>query len=247
MHLLITATKPEWQGLQKSFHFVHCKRTGLYRSHVFKEIYLGQIGMGVERAQSQMEALFCALPKVPDFVLHFGVSGGLKPGFKPGTLILPTCFVEENHKTLLPSPSSLKQARKILDLKAYVEGSLLTSSVVLSDEQTKSKAGQTYQAIAVDMETFPVASFVLEKKIPFLSVRSLFDPMEWDINNLEKAQFMSAQGDLKTFHTVKQILTQGKLWKSMPRYLAAFQKATNPLTDFIFNFLTVLEEPEKRW
>lgn len=237
--LLVCATKPEWSPLKKQIPFKrHANRkeivlySGLYRG---KEVWLLQTGIGTERAQRSLSILFDELKARPNMIIHFGFSGALKENLKTADMILPSEILsEEGEKETFP-PSIISKTKFLLkELQLPVcEGIFYTTKTVLKTPKDKKEAGTRHGAIAVDMESFPVATFCRQKGVPLLAMRAIWDPLEWDLTSLHSLNPTTPQGEINKALGVKMIFKNQALLRTLPKYHSATSKATLPLARFI--------------
>lgn len=224
--ILFCATRPEWSEIKKN-----------------KEIQnfnLYQIGVGWKAVLKNVPPILNEWKKKGEcFVIHFGVSGALDENLKTGDIVLPTQFVDPENNELELSDEIIQKAESLLkELQlSYVKGRLFSSFNVLKTPEEKKNTGSSRSAIAVDMETYPVAKMCQEKDIPFLSIRAIFDPLDWDLTCLSEADFIDTKGDLSTLKIAKKIIQSPRLLISLPKYQKALSVANKNLTRFIISAL----------
>ncbi|MBI2340677.1 MAG: hypothetical protein HYU99_10015 [Deltaproteobacteria bacterium] len=240
--LLVCATKPEWGELKKHLHFekdhtfhglnFYCAQTAK------KEILLGQIGVGYEIAERKAHTIFHSFVNPPQLVIHFGLSGALKEGLKEGDLILPTCVVNPDKQSVAVSPDLIQKTKTLLQSLnfPFLEGNFFTSAKVLSSPTLKKKAGEEFDAIAVDMETYPLAKECQKAGIPFLSIRAIWDPLEWDLSALSETSF-DHDGNLKRRHFLGNALAHPRLLLALPKYRSAIIKGNKAIARFLMEAL----------
>lgn len=173
------------------------------------------------------------------FVIHFGISGALDETLKTGDIILPIRFVDPENNELTPSEEIVQKAESLLqELQiSYTKGRLFSSFNVLKTPEEKRNAGSSRSAVAVDMETYPVAKMCHEKNIPFLSIRAIFDPLDWDLTRLSEADFIDAKGDLSALRIAGKVIQNPRLLMSLPKYQKALATAGRNLSRFIVTAL----------
>ena len=218
-----------------------------------KEILLGQIGVGYEIAERKAHTIFhlFAHPHTksfgegvnrPQMVIHFGLSGALRENLKEGDLILPTGIVNADKQPVVLSPDLIQKGKillKSLNLSA-IGGNLFTSAKVLSSPTLKKKAGEDFGAIAVDMETWPFARECQNAGIPFLSIRAIWDTLDWDLSEKPECGLLDEEGNLRTARVLGCALAHPRLLFSLPKYQAAMTKGNRAITRFLM-------EAIKKW
>ncbi len=134
----------------------------------------------VEEAASAAECL-----------VSFGIAGALKPGLKPGDIILSTEVVGEDRRWLSSDnlqPWIAELAREI----GATEGPVLGAQTVLATKADKRRAWEQTGAIAVDLESVVVARASAALGIPFVVLRAIADPAS---RELPPAALVPLDGD----------------------------------------------------
>lgn len=211
--LLVVALKPEWSFLKKSYGFrQHSHFKNLYISEQ-KKLGLLQLGCGPERARTIFETFLSQFSC--QFVLHFGSCGGLHGELQVGDLFLAKEIVSgphrisQNHTLIDDLVSELKNQDQVFHV-----GTLFTSPQVLKNKDEKQAAVIKHQAQAVDMESFPVADLCGVHKIPYLSLRGVFDQLDDDLQNIGEPY--DKEGNLKGSALAGNILKSPQLILKLP-------------------------------
>ncbi|MBI4412547.1 MAG: hypothetical protein HY541_08700 [Deltaproteobacteria bacterium] len=203
-----------------------------------KEILLGQIGVGFERARQTSRAIFHSFSDPPRMVVHFGLSGGLTANLKEGDIVLPPAILNPDGQSAKIRPDLVQKAETLLhslNLPA-AKGTLLTAARVLPTPDEKKKAGEKFGAIAVDMETFPFARECEKTGIPFLSIRAIWDPLDRDLSALPETNF-DRDGNLKMGYFLGQALAHPQLLLALPKYHSAMMKGNRAITRVLMEML----------
>jgi hopanoid-associated phosphorylase len=124
----------------------------------------GRPEMAARHAQAQIEAGATSL-------MSIGIAGGLSPGLKPGTLIVATHIVTE--KGDYPA---LADCAKRVRAKT---GAIYGGSRIVATAAEKAALAASTGALAVDLESGPVAREAHAAGIPFIAIRAIADPA-WD-------------------------------------------------------------------
>lgn len=120
----------------------------------------------VEEIGSQAECL-----------VSFGIAGALKPGLKPGDIILSTEVIDDNRRWAT-GESLRSRARELAAEISAIEGPVLGAQMMLATEADKRRAWDETGALAVDLESVVVARASAALGIPFLVLRAIADPAE---------------------------------------------------------------------
>ena len=109
-------------------------------------------------------------------VVSCGFAGGLDEKVSPGDVVLGTAVRDEGGDAIA-SASALRQAvAQALSGMPLVEGEVICTTSVAATEEEK-RALRQPGAVAVDMETYPVACAARDAGIPWLAVRTIVDPL----------------------------------------------------------------------
>jgi adenosylhomocysteine nucleosidase len=133
-------------------------------------------GMDGERA-AQMAADLMA--EGVDGLLSFGVAGGLDPALKPGDLVLPEVLLSQGAPCALADKRWLDAAFGLASPASI--GPLVTSARVVMTAREKAALYRASHAVAVDMESHPIASFANSAGVPFIALRVIIDPAHQDL------------------------------------------------------------------
>jgi nucleoside phosphorylase len=135
-------------------------------------------GMGQDAAREGALALIAAGANA---LLSFGVAGGLAPGLRSGTLVCPSCVLDERSHDYQPDPGwrmALMERLTRANLRVAGAGSLLSLPKPLLGSTDKGAMRERHQSLAVDMESAAVAAVATEHGLPFLVLRAIVDERE---------------------------------------------------------------------
>jgi adenosylhomocysteine nucleosidase len=123
-----------------------------------------------------------------------GIAGGLHPGMKRGDLVIPDLILEENGRNGAPlwdahCRFAERAYEALVDEGESVHRGPIVSATraVLTVESKRSLYTRTL-ALAVDMESAPVARIAVEAGLPFFLLRAVCDPAD---RSVPKAAFDS--------------------------------------------------------
>jgi adenosylhomocysteine nucleosidase len=111
-----------------------------------------------------------------DLVISSGLAGGLRPEFRPGTVLVARKVLRlEDGRELATSP---EPARIAVEQGAR-EAVLVTAKRVAGTAEEKRRLGLT--ADAVEMESFAVVEAAAARGVPTAAIRAVSDPVEGDL------------------------------------------------------------------
>jgi len=154
-----------------------CFRTEAAWIPKLPDVHVVQTPMG-EAAAGALEHL---LPEAPSMIVSTGFCGGLAPTLHPGKLVLAEA-IHQSGETIPVDPALFAQAKEALRAAGldFVCGPIRSSDRVVQARAEKQQL-QTDGAIAVDMESGPLAQWAREKQIRFLCLRAVLDPFDQDL------------------------------------------------------------------
>ncbi len=134
-------------------------------------------GMGAAAATQAARALVAAGAQG---LLSFGLAGGLDPALGAGAVLLPRAVTDGTgivHRAYDPwreRLAALTRGRSATH-PLIVDGALLSLTEPLRTPVTKSQARARTGAVAVDMESFAIASVAIEQGVKFAVARVVVD------------------------------------------------------------------------
>ena len=118
-------------------------------------------------------------------ILNIGIAGGLHPCLKPLDIVLGNRYshhdVDKNQmERLFPYTSDFQADTQLLaKFKAHHQegmiGCIASGESFIADDNEKARIVETFDAVAVDMETSAIAHVCFINEIPFLSIRGISD------------------------------------------------------------------------
>jgi len=116
----------------------------------------------------------------PRLVVSCGFCGALDARLETGDVVVASAVRIEAGEVLHASPDLLAQARRALVGMRFYEGELLGRNAVAATPAEKRALAST-GALALDMETHPLALAAGKAGIPWLSVRAVLDPLSFTL------------------------------------------------------------------
>jgi adenosylhomocysteine nucleosidase len=130
-------------------------------------------GIGYEAAQAAARALVDAGVSA---LMTFGMAGGLDPGLKAGSIVLPGELISPSGARFITCRTWRERiAAAVSSSRAVSEGSLLSSALAIESVAAKAAAYKSSGAVAVDMESTAVAEVAAAAHLPFIAVRVIVD------------------------------------------------------------------------
>ena len=203
-------------------------------------IVLARTGIGKKRAG---EALTAVLDNFPiQMVISIGYAGGTHPDLKTGDLLIADRVLTAPKDGQPPEeiPVTANLADKAANLKVKDEfslykGSLITVDAVVHRPEEKKTLGETYGAMALDMETSTLAKIAADKDLPFLSVRAISDTLDQEL--VDVSSFMEKDGEISKLKAGWYVLTHPGSLKDFKNLKEIANQATDNLTEFLMAFL----------
>ncbi len=154
-----------------------CFRTEAAWIPKLPDVHMIQTPMG-EAAAGALERL---LPEAPSMIVSTGFCGGLVPTLHSGKLVLAEA-IHHSGETIPVDPALFAQAKEALRAARldFICGPIRSSDRVVQTKEEKHRL-QTKGAIAVDMESGPLARWAQEKQIRFLCLRAVLDPVDQEV------------------------------------------------------------------
>jgi adenosylhomocysteine nucleosidase len=107
-------------------------------------------------------------------IISFGIAGGLRPGLKPGTIVIGTSVIHSSGR--IYQPDARWSDRLFEALPNAESGPVVGSSSIIADRNEKRALYLASGAFAADMESQIVAQIATEHRLPFAVLRVIADP-----------------------------------------------------------------------
>ncbi len=118
-------------------------------------------------------------------LISFGLAGGLRPGLKPGTVLVPSVVIAGTRT--YPCDYRLIEFLGGATLGPIVAGHKIAASI-----QAKRLLYQRNHPAAIDLESGSVGQIAKQRKLPFAVLRAVADPAE---RNLPPAALVALNDD----------------------------------------------------
>ncbi len=107
-------------------------------------------------------------------LISFGIAGGLRPGLKPGTIIVGTSVLHSSGRIY---PADARWSDRLFEALPNAESGPVTgSSTIIANRDEKHAIYLKSGAFAADMESHVVAQMAAERGLPFAVLRVIADP-----------------------------------------------------------------------
>ena len=210
-------------------------------TYMHRPIVLARSGVGRSAMLRIMDHLLRG--HRPELIIHTGYCGGADPSLAPGDLIVACAVIDSSNGNRIECDEELvMRARKILQHRAIrgQVGTLVTVDKAAGSQHEKAFLATQHDSIGIDMESSILAQACSDSKIPFIVVRAVLDPLDFELPSIDDAidEDGSTDGLALAEHFVKKPADFLKLPKL--GYLAS--QARNSITAFINAWL---EEDEQ--
>lgn len=148
-------------------------------------------------------------------LISFGLAGGLKPGLKPGTVLVPSSVIDGNRTYVC-------DYALITFLGGATGVTLLAESKIVTTAHHKSLLYQRGKYAAVDLESGAVGAVARQTGLPFAVLRAVSDSANMDLPPAAQ-KALTANGSVNLFAVLFSVLFNPK---QIPR-LIELGKAAN--------------------
>ncbi|HML27686.1 MAG TPA: phosphorylase [Hyphomicrobium sp.] len=143
-------------------------------------------------------------------LISFGIAGGLRPGLKPGTIVIGTSVLHSSGRIY---PSSAPWSDRLFEALPNAEsGPVAGSSTIIANSGEKNAIYLKSGAFAADMESHIVAQIAAEHGLPFAVLRVVADPSTLSLPPAA-VNGLNPDGSPNIPAVLKSLATQpGQLW-----------------------------------
>lgn len=199
------------------------------------KIAVAEAGTGFARARRATQALIEA--HTPDWVLSCGFVGALQDHLRIGDIVMADSVADTHGQSLSINLSMGNTASPGLHV-----GRLLTADGIVRTVEEKRSLAETYQAIAVDMESLAVAQVCRDFKVRFLAVRAVSDDLSADLPP-EVLSVLGGSGATRWGAALGAVWKRPGSVKEMWKLRETAGKAAESLAVFLDGVLVQLCEP----
>ena len=169
-------------------------------------------GLGLEFSASLCQELETKEPPYAGLVL-LGWAGGLSPNLQAGDVVIASSALDTKGSV---------QPCCLIPIPGAVEGPVITVSKPAHIPQEK-KALRSYDAIAVEMEAHPLATWAQTKGLPFIHARVVLDTAQESLPDLGNS--FDTFGNVFPFQLALRLILTPRL---MGQMFTIYLKVTKP-------------------
>ncbi|MFT3731986.1 MAG: phosphorylase [Hyphomicrobium sp.] len=159
-------------------------------------------------------------------LISFGIAGGLRPGLKPGTIVIGTSVVHSSGRIY---SSDARWSDRLFEALPNAEtGPVAGSSTIIANQVEKRAIYLSSGAFAADMESHVVAQVATDRGLPFAVLRAVADPATLSLPPAA-VNGLNPDGSPNISAVLKSLATQpGQLW-DIVRIAGATRRAMKSL------------------
>jgi nucleoside phosphorylase len=207
------------------------------------EVTLLRCGVGPDRAAAGLHWLMRQGPLWG--VLSVGFAGGLRSHLATGDAVLPTCIRAADSATGCITPDAewaeLAAAAATQAQLVQHQGMLLSSASLVPRSMDKQKLGRQYGAIAVDMESHRLGHLVAAYRLPFATMRTVFDTSH-DSLEFAVGRFTQVDGRLNLRGVLDDVVQHPRSLTRFPSLWYKSRVAGRHLDAWLLHFLPLLRQ-----
>lgn len=256
MIAIFYALKDEIKSFKKKIEQTEHKQfgnTNFYKCNIFdKDLLLVQTGIGIKNSELAVKTLIDNYET--DLIISTGIAGGLQNVLKVGDMVcsnnvLFTQNIEYTTENIYKTCQKISCDKKYFDyikdvcnendLNLHFGDTLTVENVVKSSEE-KVMLGKHAKSLAVEMETFKIAEVALQKSIDFISIRSISDEVDFDLN-VDKISEIKDDGTIDITKTSFKIIKNLNQVPNIMQLRKQVILASSNIADFLQNFLFKLD------
>lgn len=197
-----------------------------------REIVVAHTGIGSEKMRRA--ASFCIKEYAPELSINIGYCGALSPSLSLADIVAPSNIIHEKNEGSFTTTDFFNgKMDKVAGETGITvhRGTMLTVDKVVGTPHEKAFLGTKFGAIAVDMESFGLASVATEMQAPFMVLRSIIDPMDMHLPAFDG--LVSDDGTTSPLGIAAGIVIRPqKLWH-LPQLKFCAGKARETMTRFL--------------
>lgn len=186
-------------------------------------------GVGLERARRAAEWL---ISQDVTTLVNCGVSGGLNPNVAPGDLVIAETVVDASIRDAansLPTSRLLREKALVLlaphGVTTYC-GPIVSTREGVFTKSHKARFYQSYNALAVDMESAAVVRVARRAGLPVLVLRAICDPADMNVSP-DIFACVDSEGCLRPWFLIGKLLRKpsflSDLWQNRQTFTKAMQ------------------------
>ncbi len=177
------------------------------------------------------------IEKNVDIVFNFGFAGSISNKIKNGDIVLIDKIY--NLKKRKDACDALPDFfLKKLQRFRFIKSNLLTVNKIITEKKEKLQLSNKYEQVSViDMEGYFIMKELLKKKIPFVSLKVIFDDLSFDIPSY-LSNCVNEKGDLSIINLLIKISLKPQRVKTLLKLQNKYITSRKILAMLINNLLT---------
>ena len=202
---------------------------GTYEGRPLLLVRSGIGGRAMEAAARYMAENFR-----PELLLHVGYCGGASPDLQPGDFVLGDPIVDAaTNERFAPDGAMAEKAQAFLKARGVRSrrAGLVTVDSVARQPFDKAFLGTQHESVAIDMESSALARAAGELSIPFVVIRSVLDPLDYEFPDLESA--MDDEGKTDGVALASHLVRRPADILKLPRVEYFASQARNAITSLV--------------
>lgn len=205
-------------------------------TYAHRPLLLVRTGLGRHAMRSTVTAMLDS--HAPDLVVHVGYCGGADPSLAAGDLVVADAVVDSRTKERIVLDEGLvASAHKALEARSLRRriGSLVTVEAVAESPHEKAFLATEHASVAIDMESFDLARVCSERSVPYIIVRAVLDPLDYEFPDLQSA--VDDEGKTDGVALASHLVRRPADILKLPRIEYFASQARNAITSFVEGWL----------
>ncbi len=193
-------------------------------------------GMGPQLAKQAVEKLLEI--HAPKEIWLLGVCGATQIGYETGDAFIAQEIISE--KTALSfktAPHLQDRASRAFEktTQRFHSGKILTMDRMVENSSEKISLGKIHDCLALEMEAYPIAQAAQQKNIPFIEIRWVLDPAEYNVPHVQA--FVNSSGEVRPMVALKSFAQNPTLTFQMIPFVQKVQSALKNMNEFLHSYL----------
>jgi adenosylhomocysteine nucleosidase len=213
-------------------------RPSLFVRGTYEQSPVLLVRSGIGKSAMESAARYMAENFGPELVLHVGYCGGAAPDLQPGDFVLGDPIVDAaTGERFAPDAAAAERAQTFLKAQGARarRAGLVTVDAVARQPFDKAFLGTQHESVAIDMESSALARVMGDLSIPFVVVRSVLDPLDYEFPDLENA--MDDEGKTDGVALASHLVRRPADILKLPRIEYFASQARNAITSLIEGWL----------
>lgn len=205
-----------------------------------KTLYLLRTGIGPAKTLQRLAELEQKCE--PECIISIGCAGALDSSLSVGDAIISDSFHDDGGGDVWkPEPALVDAAINCCRKLAvpFRTGRTVSTSIVAATALEKRRLAETYAALAVDMESVQVASWAAKSNIPMLSIRTISDLADDELQP-EFIGLFDRDGNLRVLEAARRLAAKPGLLLAAHRFRSKFERSLAVLARIMLPFLESL-------